>query len=298
AHCSGARGTRERVRLDAHPRGVDPRRRPRQRRHLPALPARARRRAPRRRRTHLASQARGPAARARAHRPCPARAGGDRGRRPSGPWSRGRPRPVGDGSWRGRTARARGRRRGPGAALLAVSAPRALPGATEVQDGAVHEGTTPGATPPLDLAHHTGFLVRRTQQAHLAAWAREVGAGLTNVQFGVLNVLARLGEASQRELGDALDLDRSTVAGLVARLESRGLVERGRAPADRRRNAVRLSPEGRDTLARHADAAVRVDTALTASLSDAERATLQQLLTKVLDATAPRGSDTPGTTRS
>lgn len=160
----------------------------------------------------------------------------------------------------------------------------------------VHDGRVPQV--PIDLAHHTGFLVRRAQQAHLAVWAREVGTGLTNVQFGVLNVLARLGDASQRELGDALDLDRSTVAGLVARLESRGLVERGRAPADRRRNVVRLSPEGRDTLARHADAAARVDTALTASLSDAERACLQRLLTKVLDATTPRGSDTPGTARS
>jgi len=151
----------------------------------------------------------------------------------------------------------------------------------------VHEGTTPGATPPLDLAHHTGFLVRRTQQAHLAAWAREVGAGLTNVQFGVLNVLARLGEASQRELCDALDLDRSTVAGLVARLEARGLVERGRAPADRRRNVVRLSVQGRETLAEHAPAAARVDSALTAGLSAEERETLQRLLTKVLEASGP-----------
>ena len=142
----------------------------------------------------------------------------------------------------------------------------------------------PDVPPPLDLSRHTGFLVRRSQQAHLAAWAREVGPGLTNVQFGVLNVLARLGEASQRELGDALDLDRSTVAGLVARLEARALVERGRSPEDRRRNVVRLSPQGRATLAEHAPAAARVDTSLTAGLSEEERATLQQLLTKMLDA--------------
>ena len=146
----------------------------------------------------------------------------------------------------------------------------------------VHHEDMHDAPPPIDLSRHTGFLVRRTQQAHLAAWAREVGPRLTNVQFGVLNVLASLGEASQRELCDALDLDRSTVAGLVARLESRELVERGRAPGDRRRNVVRLTAAGRETLTDLAPAAARVDAVLTAGLSEAERAALQELLTKVL----------------
>ena len=141
-------------------------------------------------------------------------------------------------------------------------------------------------TAPLDLSRHTGYLVRRTQQAHLAVWAREVGSRLTNVQFGVLNVLAGVGEASQRELGDALDLDRSTVAGLVARLESRGLVERGPAPGDRRRNIVRLTPAGRSTLADVAPAAARVDAVLTADLTAADRETLQRLLTAVLGSAA------------
>lgn len=134
----------------------------------------------------------------------------------------------------------------------------------------------------LDLARHTGFLVRRTQQAHLAAWAQEVGTRLTNIQFGVLNVLHGLGQASQRELCDALDLDRSTVAGLVARLESRGLVARVRADADRRRNVVQLTDAGRDTLRDLAPAAARVDDVLTATLTPGERETLQVLLTKVL----------------
>ena len=150
-------------------------------------------------------------------------------------------------------------------------------------DGAPDDGA-PDDGLPLDLAQHTGFLVRRTQQAHLAVWAREVGPGLTTVQFGVLNVLRRLREASQRELCDALDLDRSTVAGLVARLESRGLVERARASTDRRRNVVRLTAAGDATLRATTAAAARVDGRLTAPLSPAERLELQRLLTLVLRA--------------
>lgn len=144
-------------------------------------------------------------------------------------------------------------------------------------------------TEPIDLAHHTGFLVRRTQQVHLAAWAQEVGARLTNVQFGVLNVLHRRGEASQRELCDDLDLDRSTVAGLVARLEARGLVARVRAEVDRRRNVVRLTGEGVALLEELVPAATRVDRVLTSALTAQERQTLQVLLTKIL-AQGPAGA--------
>ncbi len=136
----------------------------------------------------------------------------------------------------------------------------------------------------LYLPEHVGFLIRRAQQVHLAVWAQEAGPELSNVQFGVLNVLHRTGGASQRELCDALDLDRSTVAGLVARLEARGLVERARTSADRRRNLVRLTEAGAAELRRFVPHAAQVDASLTAGLSEDERLTLRRLLTRILDA--------------
>ncbi|GHH80291.1 MarR family winged helix-turn-helix transcriptional regulator [Promicromonospora soli] len=139
-------------------------------------------------------------------------------------------------------------------------------------------------TQSLYLPEHVGFLIRRAQQVHLAVWAEEAGPGLSNVQFGVLNVLHRTGGASQRELCDVLDLDRSTVAGLVSRLEARGLVERTRAAADRRRNLVRLTDDGAAELRRLVPHVAQVDASLTAGLSEEERATLRRLLTRVLDA--------------
>lgn len=136
----------------------------------------------------------------------------------------------------------------------------------------------------LHLAEHVGFLIRRAQQVHLAVWAEEAGPGLSNVQFGVLNVLHRTGGASQRELCDALDLDRSTVAGLVSRLEARSLVERARTSADRRRNLVRLTDAGDAELRRVVPHAAQVDASLTAGLTAQEKVTLRQLLTRILDA--------------
>ncbi|BBG03834.1 MULTISPECIES: MarR family winged helix-turn-helix transcriptional regulator [Pseudonocardia] len=129
---------------------------------------------------------------------------------------------------------------------------------------------------------YTGFLIRRAQQAHVAAWQRQVSSEISSVQFGVLSTLAARPGASQRDLQDALDLDRSTIADLVGRLERHGLVERVRADEDRRRNVLHLTEQGRtahETLRPRVDL---VETTLTGRLTTAERDRLQELLRRVL----------------
>jgi DNA-binding MarR family transcriptional regulator len=135
----------------------------------------------------------------------------------------------------------------------------------------------------LEPLHFTGFLIRRAQQAHVAAWQREVSAEISSVQFGVLSVLARRPGASQRELCDELDLDRSTIADLVVRLQKRGLIDRERADGDRRRNTLRLSSSGLIELDRLIPLVENVERALTDGLSVADRAELRRLLQGVLE---------------
>lgn len=72
--------------------------------------------------------------------------------------------------------------------------------------------------------------------------------GLTAAQFNVLNLLAVRAEDagfSQRELADALVVDRSNVTGLVDRMEAAGWVRRENDAADRRVYRVRLTAAGR-----------------------------------------------------
>jgi DNA-binding MarR family transcriptional regulator len=129
---------------------------------------------------------------------------------------------------------------------------------------------------------YTGFLIRRAQQVHAAAWQREVSAQVSSVQYGVLAILARRPGASQRELGDELDLDRSTVADVVARLERRGVLARERHADDRRRNTLALTDEGRaelDALRPHVEG---VEHVLTDGLSTTDRAEFRRLLIAVL----------------
>jgi DNA-binding MarR family transcriptional regulator len=73
--------------------------------------------------------------------------------------------------------------------------------------------------------------------------------------FGVdgreLAVLARLGgpqPLSQQQLAAELEIDRTTMVGLVDALEGKGLVVRRPHPDDRRKNTVELTDDGRRTL--------------------------------------------------
>ncbi|MBF4571845.1 MarR family transcriptional regulator [Herbiconiux sp. VKM Ac-1786] len=141
---------------------------------------------------------------------------------------------------------------------------------------------------PRDVSDYTGYLIRRAQQAHVAAWQREVSAEVTSVQFGVLAVLARTPGASQQQLCVELDLDRSTIADIVARLERRELIARIRASTDRRRNVLELTDAGRVEVRALLPRVARVDDVLTATLSPDEQRDLRRLLGKVLAAAAGR----------
>lgn len=130
---------------------------------------------------------------------------------------------------------------------------------------------------------HVGNLIRRAQQLHLATWARVASAEITSAQYSILAVLARVGEASQRELCDEVDLDRSTIADLVRRMEKAGLIGRQRAAGDARRNVVTLTAHGAAEHERLAPRVVEVQRELTAGLGDAEAAALFRGLWQMLE---------------
>ena len=108
------------------------------------------------------------------------------------------------------------------------------------------------------------------------------GAGVRKHHFTVLTALAEAGAVSQADLGRRLWLDRSDLHAVLNDLERAGWVARVRDEADRRRNLVRLTPEGEEELARwdaHVEAA---QDALLAPLSPDERRELATLLERVV----------------
>jgi DNA-binding MarR family transcriptional regulator len=146
----------------------------------------------------------------------------------------------------------------------------------------------PASTVESEPQRYVGYLIRRAQQLHVAIWARVVSAETTSVQYSILAVLDRRGAASQKELCDEIDLDRSTIADLVARMERRGLIERTPDPHDGRRKVVTLTPAGVDERHRLAPLVAEVQFHLTSALTQNDAAELDRILRLILGAEQPR----------
>lgn len=135
---------------------------------------------------------------------------------------------------------------------------------------------------PEELVASTSFLLKR-----LGAAAKEQAMpeyerlGLHPYHHAVLAVLDEGSRETQGAIADALGYDRGQLVGLLDELEERGLVERRRDPADRRRHIVQLTPAGRRALARLRALARRLEDAFLASLNTEERAQLHALLVQL-----------------
>jgi len=133
----------------------------------------------------------------------------------------------------------------------------------------------------LEPFRYTGHLIRRAEQRHVAAWQAH-SPDMSNVQFAALAVITRLPGASQRELGDALDLDRSTIADLVRRLEASGLITRTASTVDRRRFELNLTDAGREQLERGRPIALAIEEELFGELTPEELSSFRRFLTTML----------------
>jgi len=115
-------------------------------------------------------------------------------------------------------------------------------------------------------------LLHRAGQVADEMFSEEMhGSDLTPRQFAVLRVLQRLETASQTDIVNETGIDRSTLADIVKRLVSRGLIGRRRSKADARAYAVRLTPAGREALKSAEPASERVESRLLKTLPQARR---------------------------
>jgi DNA-binding MarR family transcriptional regulator len=135
---------------------------------------------------------------------------------------------------------------------------------------------------PEELISSTSFLLKRlgfaAKDQAMEAYER---SGLHPYHHAVLAVLDEGSRETQGAIADALGYDRGQLVGLLDELEDRGLVERRRDPADRRRHIVRLTPAGKRALAKLRALARQLDDDFLASLDEDERAQLHALLLRL-----------------
>ncbi|MFN3558387.1 MAG: MarR family winged helix-turn-helix transcriptional regulator [Brevundimonas sp.] len=99
------------------------------------------------------------------------------------------------------------------------------------------------------LAGSPSHLIHRALQLALDIYAEETGPdGLTQRQFAVLEAVSHKAGLTQTDLVRATGIDRSTLADLVARMTTKGLLDREKSTIDARAKAVRLSAGGEAAL--------------------------------------------------
>jgi DNA-binding MarR family transcriptional regulator len=132
---------------------------------------------------------------------------------------------------------------------------------------------------PVDDLAQLSFLIHRLLERRAAEHE------LSIIQTRLLGVL-RDRRPTINELGQLLDLDKSSVSGLVERAERRGLVTRAPSPTDGRSVLVNLTDHGR-SLVSEASSQFGADVfTLLKRLSPADRRELSRLVSRVLVAHA------------
>lgn len=141
------------------------------------------------------------------------------------------------------------------------------------------------ASGDLDLKNLPGHFARRVHQLAVAFYNQEVGElKVTPVQYSALQSIANEPGIDQKTLATRIGFDTSTIAGVIDRLEARGLVERTVDPSDRRARLVTPTPEGSQILAAVVPRMIRAQELLLAPLTGAERTEFIRLMQKVVEA--------------
>jgi DNA-binding MarR family transcriptional regulator len=155
---------------------------------------------------------------------------------------------------------------------------RALAGSSDLMDSG--DGR---ATPARLRGLPSRLLSQLTAYADRLTGEVLAGAGARKWHYAALAALQEYGPASQATLSRSTGIYSSDLVAVINELVDRGIVERVPDPADRRRNVITITPQGRQHLRRLDRLVTTSQDRLLAPLSQPERDQFTQLLTRLLD---------------
>ena len=134
----------------------------------------------------------------------------------------------------------------------------------------------------FDIESSLGYLLSKCHQKAFQVFRQKLLAyGLTPPQFALLAFLWKKDEQSQIQLGKAMEMDRTTISGIIDRLAKQGLVSRMPHPEDRRVFMINLTDAGKNLEASVSGLSVTANAQVAANLSEQEQAILVDLLKKM-----------------
>jgi len=138
---------------------------------------------------------------------------------------------------------------------------------------------------PIDIDNQPGYYIRRLHQISVAIFLQETEPfGVTPVQYAALQTVGNCPSIDQRTLARTIGLDTSTIAGVIDRLESRGLLVRSASPEDRRVRQLTLTDTARQLLADIAPSMLKAQQLILDPLSVQEQAEFTRMLRQLVTA--------------
>lgn len=133
----------------------------------------------------------------------------------------------------------------------------------------------------MELRNTAFHLLRQLFQKHTARWQHALPE-LTKPQYAVMRAIAERPGIEQVDLTEAAVSTKATLAEMLSRMESRGLVKREHDPADKRRRFVYLTPEGDALLTHVTQLGDSIDNEFLGRLSAQEREQFTHLVRKMM----------------
>src|SRR5579875_1913813 len=134
------------------------------------------------------------------------------------------------------------------------------------------------------LYRSAGHLIRRAHQAHDTIFGEVVARfDITSPQYAALLAIAEFPGLEQGTLSELIAYDRSTIGGLIDRLESKRLVRRTIGLRDRRTRLLSLTPAGAAMLRKLRQQTPRIQQRLLAALSPSECELFLEMLGRVVN---------------
>ncbi|CAG4886524.1 MarR family winged helix-turn-helix transcriptional regulator [Paraburkholderia saeva] len=124
-----------------------------------------------------------------------------------------------------------------------------------------------------------GHLIRRLQTLGVTLFLEEAdGLDTTFDQFCVLAAVMASPDADQLRIAQSTGFDRSTVSGILTRLESKALITRETDTEDRRAKIIRATRSGHETYRKLGEAADRADTRMLEALTARDQKRFSRML--------------------
>ncbi|MCA0423996.1 MAG: MarR family winged helix-turn-helix transcriptional regulator [Proteobacteria bacterium] len=141
------------------------------------------------------------------------------------------------------------------------------------------------AAPALPDVHaKPGHLIRRAQQIAVAIFLEECAAyDLTPVQYAALVAIRDNPAIDATRISGLIGFDRTTVSGVMERLESKGWIARKANAADRRIKIVDITAAGKKVLKNVEPMVMRAQERMLMPLDRTEQEMLIVLLARVVD---------------